>query len=301
MKIHFIGVGERIMGDLAATLNQQGHTVTGSDISFAKATLHGLERAMLMPQQPGWFPEKIQPGLDKVIVGRQVHPDNPELKAAQQLGLPIYSYPEYIEDYAQDKQRIVIIGGEEKHWLCLLVVHTLGYLYQSFDYVVDSARLNTSVQLSDAPVIILEGDVDPSSSIDAQPQSLHYQHNIVVISGIDQENSSRYPTLEAYLEQVTKLADASPKGGTLIYYEGDPLIKTIGNPTRTDVKAVPYQNHPHRIEKNIVHLSTPQGDIPLQHTTAITCAVAGARQLLRNLAIQENSFYEALNTFSWQV
>lgn len=298
MKIHFVGVGERVMGDLAIALGQQGHTVTGSDVSFSEATLLSLGHAMLVPEQPGWFPQKMQPDLDKVIVGRQVQLDNPELQIAQQLGLPICSYPEYVHDYAQDKQRIVITGGNEKNLLCLLVLHALNHLHQTFDYVVDSSELDTSVQLSDAPIIILEGDMDPSSPIDTQLQSLRYQHNIATISGIDREHNSTHATLEAYLEQVKKLADASPKGGTLIYYEGDPLIKSIGSLARADVKSVPYQDHPQRTEKQITYLTTPQGDIPLQHT-AVTRAVSGAQQLLCNLAIQKQQFYEALVTFSW--
>ena len=297
MKIHFIGVGERIMGDLAATLSQQGHGITGSDVSFSKTTLHSLERTLLMPEQHGWFPKKIQPDLDQVIVGRQVHLDNPELQAAQQLGLPIYSYPEYICDYAQDKQRIVITGRKEKTLICILVLHILTCLKKAFDYVIDSTQLNTSVQLSDAPIIILEGDVDPSSPIDSQPQSLRYQHNIAVISGIGWERSDRYPTLETYLTQITKLADASPKGGTLIYYETDNFVKAIGSPTRADVKAVPYQDHPHRYQGEAVRIITPEEKETLLPATTSTNAVAGAQQLLRNLAVQDPQFYEALATF----
>ena len=141
MKMHFIGLGERIMGDLAINLSQQGHQITGSDISFSTPSSYSLESKMLMPEQAGWFPKKIQPHLDKIVVGREVQLDNPELLVAQQLGLSLCSYPEYIHDYAQDKQRIVVVGGEEKKLLCLLVLHVLEYLQQPFDYVVDSLRL----------------------------------------------------------------------------------------------------------------------------------------------------------------
>jgi UDP-N-acetylmuramate: L-alanyl-gamma-D-glutamyl-meso-diaminopimelate ligase len=88
MRIHFIGMGDRIMGDLATALCQKGHQVTGSDLSFSKLALSGLESMGLVPEQLGWFPQKITSSLDKVIVGRQVYPNNPELLAAQQLGLP---------------------------------------------------------------------------------------------------------------------------------------------------------------------------------------------------------------------
>ena len=298
MKIHFSGVGERIMGDLAAALCQQGHQVTGSGVSFDQLSLYSLASVALVPEQPGWFPSKITQSLDKVIVGRQVQPDNPELQAAQRLGLSICSYPEYIYDYAQDKQRIVITGGQEKTLICVLVLHVLAFLHKAFDYVVDADTLKPSVQLSDAPIIILEGDVDPSSPIDSQPQSLRYQHHMALISGIGWESSDTYPTLDTYLEQVTRLADASPKGGTLIYYEEDSLVRTMGSPTRTDVKAVPYKAHAHRYEDGQVRLITPQGNLPFQDAdTASMGALAGAQQILRNLAISDQQFYKALATF----
>jgi UDP-N-acetylmuramate: L-alanyl-gamma-D-glutamyl-meso-diaminopimelate ligase len=298
MRIHFIGMGERIMGDLAVALDHKGHQVTGSDLSFSKLALYGLEGMTLVPEQLGWFPKKITPSLDKVIVGRQVHLDNPELQAAQRLGLPICSYPEYIYDYTQDKQRIVITGGVEKTLVCVLVLHVLVSCHKAFDYVVDSPKLETSVQLSDAPIIILESDVNPSSPIDSQPQSLRYQHNMALISGIGWESSDAYPTLEVYLKQITKLADTSPKGGTLIYCEEDRLIKAIGNQNRIDVKGVPYKAHAHRYAADQVYFVTPQRDIPCQYAdTAFVCAVSGAQQLLRNLAVPDQQFYEALATF----
>jgi UDP-N-acetylmuramate: L-alanyl-gamma-D-glutamyl-meso-diaminopimelate ligase len=298
MRIHFIGMGDRIMGDLATALCQKGHQVTGSDLSFSELALSGLESMGLVPEQLGWFPQKITSSLDKVIVGRQVYPNNPELLAAQQLGLPICSYPEYIYDCTQDKQRIVIAGSAERTLISVLVVHVLASFHKAFDYVVDAPKLGTSVQLSDAPIIILEGDINPSSPIDSQPQSLHYQHNVALISGIGWEHSDTYPTLEAYLKQLTKLADASPKGGTLIYCEADSLVQAIGNQTRTDVKGVPYKAHAHHYVADQAYFVTPQRDIPCQYAdTAFMCAVSGAQQLLRNLAVPDQQFYETLTTF----
>ena len=298
MKIHFIGIGERMMGDLAVALCEQGHTVTGSDATFADLTGQRLASSGLMPAHPDWFPQKIAQGLDKVIVDRQVHADNPELQAAQQLGLPICAYAEFIYVYAQDKQRMVITGGEEKTLIGILALHVLGYLHKAFDYVVNAPTLAASVQLSDAPIIILEGDAAPSSRIDLQPQSLRYQHNLVLISGISWKASATYPTLATYLQYVTRLADASPKGGTLLYCEEAPLVKNIGSKPRADVRNESYKAHPHRHEGTQAYLITPQGDIPFPYADIASMrAVAGAQQLVRNLALTDQQFYEALATF----
>jgi UDP-N-acetylmuramate: L-alanyl-gamma-D-glutamyl-meso-diaminopimelate ligase len=299
MKIHFIGIGERIMGDLAATLLQQGYTVTGSDINFSELALYSLESVALVPEQPGWFPQRISKSLDKVIVGRKVHPENPELQEAQRLGLPMCSYPEYIYEYAQDKQRIVITGAADKTMICVLVMHVLECLQKDFDYVVDSGVLEASVHLSDAPIIILAGDEAPSSPIDTQPQCLRYQHNIALMSGIGWQVSNTYPTLDSYIKHLGILADASPKGGTLIYCEEDNLLKAIGNKDRADVKKVPYKAHPYRQEEgeNEKYLITPQGTI-LCDDELTPRTIAAAQQVLYNLAVTDQQFYEALGSFS---
>lgn len=298
MRVHFIGVGERIMGDLAAVLCQQGHQVTGSDVSFSKHTLHSIGSMASVPEKLGWFPQHITASLDKVIVGRQVQLANPELQAAQRLDIPICSYPEYIYDYAQDKQRIVIVGGEERVLTCVLVLHVLTCLHKAFDYVIDAPTLEVGVRLSDAPIIILAGDMAPSSPIDSQSQSVSYQHNMALISGIGWKHNNEYPTLEAYLQQLTRLADASPKGGTLIYYEEDSHVKTIGSQPRTDVKGVPYMTPNYRYVDGKVYLVTPQGDMPCQYTDITSMrAIAGAQQVVNNLAITDKQFYEALATF----
>lgn len=274
MRIHFIGIVERIMGDLAAALQTQGHMITSSE----KADLAGQ-------------------AIDQVIVGRQVPADHPVLQAAQQQGLPISSYAEFIYTYAQDKQRIVVVG-KEKTLICLLVLHVLRQLHKTFDYIVDTPQLPTSVQLSNAPVIILEGDAAPSSPIDLQPQSLRYQHHILLLSSLDWEANGTYPTIESYLQYITRLADTSPKSGSIIYSEEDKLVKNIATEPRADVKAEAYPAHPHRQVGEQVYLLTPQGELPFPAAAlAAMQAVAAAQQLVRNLAITDQQFYEALATF----
>lgn len=276
MSIHLIGIGERIMRDLATALSTQGHTITNSE-----------ESAVDLGKQ----------AIDQVIVGRQVQAGHPALQAVQQQGLPLCSYPEFIYTQANSKQRIVV-AGEEKNLTCLLILHVLRQLHKAFDYVVDTPTLATSVQLSDAPIIILEGDVMPSSSIDLQPQSLRYQHHMLLLGTMPWQASTAYPLLETYRQYVTRLADASPKSGTIIYCEEDKLVQAIARVPRSDVKVEAYGVHPHRKGDTQVHLITPQGDIPFPDATpAALRAVAGAHQLMHHLGITDEQFYKTLATF----
>lgn len=285
------------MSDLAILLCQQGHQVTGSDVTFAEHPATRKPHTIHLPEERGWFPHRITKNLDKVIVGRRVHPDNVELKAAQQLGLAIYSYAAYIYDYAEDKQRIVITDSEESKLISALVLHVLTFLRRDFDYVVHTAHQGVKVKLSHAPIIILESDLYPASPIHPLPQSLCYQHNVILLSSADWVHNATYPTYASYVAQIRKLVNATPKGGTLIYHKKDTLLKAIKGHTNMDIKEITYIIHAHQYAHGQAYLSTPQATIPFPYAdTASLCAVAGAQQLLRNLAVTETQFYEALKT-----
>lgn len=286
------------MSDLAIALQLQGYAITGSAEVLLESSREKLAQAGLLPEQPGWFPTKLTKAIGKVIVGREIQPDNPELQVAQQLGLDSYTYPTYIYAYAQDKQRIVITGGIERTTICAIIIHVLRYWHRAFDYVVDAPGLETTVQLGEAPIIVLQGDALPYSPIDPQPQFLAYQHNIALISGISEEYNESHPALEGYVAKLFALADASPKGGALIYDEAISLVKEVGSRPRTDVKSLPYQAHAHRYKGDQAYLSTAQGDIPILQADSLSLrAIAGAQQLLRNVAITSKQFYEAIPTF----
>ena len=103
MRIHFIAIGGAAMHNLALALEHKGYHVTGSDDIIFDPSKSRLQVKGLLPDAFGWFPEKITGELDAVILGMHAKPDNPELLKAQELGLKIYSYPEFL--YEQSKHK----------------------------------------------------------------------------------------------------------------------------------------------------------------------------------------------------
>lgn len=264
-RIHFIDIGERIVHDLATALREQGHTVTSSEA-------HNIGEVKQ---------------LDCVIVGSGVPSDNAELQIARQLTIPIHTYPEYIYQCAQDKQRIVVAGGKDTIQICLLVMHVLAYYKRPCDFVIDTPKLATSTQLSDAPVMLLAGSEAPSP-IDGRPQFLGYRHNIALLSGVNWQASAAYPTLDTYREALTALADATPKGGILLYAAAEELLATIAQQPRQDVNTASYTPLLHNTD----------GVRALPHLDATYLSSLPAAQLLLSyLAVKEPQFYEAMATF----
>jgi UDP-N-acetylmuramate: L-alanyl-gamma-D-glutamyl-meso-diaminopimelate ligase len=125
MHIHFIAIGGAIMHQLAITSKEKGYTVTGSDDEIADPARTNLINAGILPPKEGWFPEKITKDLDAVILGMHARSDNPELLRAQELNLPVFSFPEYIYNHSKNKKRVVIAGSHGKTTTTSMIMHVL--------------------------------------------------------------------------------------------------------------------------------------------------------------------------------
>src|SRR5690606_12076717 len=219
MHLHFIAIGGAIMHQLAITSKIKGYRVTGSDDEIADPARSNLYNAGLLPQAEGWFPEKIQPDLDAVILGMHAQDDNPELVRARALDIPIYSFPEYVYEVSKNKQRIVIAGSHGKTTTTSMVMHVLRDQGMDFDYLVGAKveGFDHSVRLSHAPIMLIEGDEYPASTLEPRPKIHFYHPHISVITGIAWDHVNVFPTYDNYWEQFQIFVAQMASDSTLIY------------------------------------------------------------------------------------
>jgi UDP-N-acetylmuramate: L-alanyl-gamma-D-glutamyl-meso-diaminopimelate ligase len=299
-RIHFIAVGGSVMHNLAIALKRAGNEVSGSDDEIFEPARSALKANGLLPAKEGWFPEKITPDIDEVILGMHAQIDNPELLKAQELGIPIRSFPEFIYGRSRDKQRIVIAGSHGKTTITAIIIHVLNHLKRKFDYVIGARviGLDQTVRLSDAPIIIIEGDEYLSSRLDPVPKFIRYRHHIGLISGVAWDHANVFPTEEDYVRQFDIFSDQTPKGGVLLYCEQDPMAVMIGKKERTDVSAVGYKALPHGMEKGVVYLTYDKERYPIKIFGSHNYLnLGGARELLRRIGVTYEQFYEAITSF----
>lgn len=300
MRVHFIAIGGSAMHNLALALNSKGYQVTGSDDQIFEPSLSRLEKAGILPKEMGWFPEHIAPDLEAIILGMHARKDNPELLKAQELGLKIYSYPEYIYEQSKDKKRVVIGGSHGKTSITSMILHVLNHKKIPFDYLV-GAQLDgfeRMVQLSDAPLIILEGDEYLSSPIDLTPKFLWYQPHVALLSGIAWDHINVFPTFELYKKQFQLFAETIMPGGSLVYFSGDNYLNAITSGNLKEINKLPYHTPEHYIADEKTHLTAENQDIPLQifgnHNLQ---NIEGARLVCQEIGISTADFYEAIQTF----
>ena len=302
MNIHFIAIGGSAMHNLAIALHQKGYQVSGSDDMIHNPSKSRLEKYSLLPQEFGWFTEKISSSLDIVILGMHAKKDNLELLEAQKLGLKIYSYPEFLYEQSKDKTRVVIGGSHGKTTITSMVLHVLSYHEKEVDYMVGAQLegFETMVHLTEEnDFIVLEGDEYLSSPIDMRPKFHLYKPNIALLSGIAWDHVNVFPTFDNYLEQFRVFTDSMVNGGIMVYNEEDINVKEVVDSSENHIKKYPYQTPNHFIKDGVTYLETSEGDLPLEIFGKHNLQnLAGSKWICQHMGIDEDDFYEAIASFS---
>ena len=301
MNIHFIAIGGSAMHNLAIALHNKGYHVTGSDDTIHDPSKSRLENKGLLPKAFGWFPEKITQDIDVIILGMHAKEDNPELLQAQDMGLKIYSYPEFLYEQSKDKTRVVIGGSHGKTTITSMILHVLAYHDREVDYMVGAQLegFETMVHLTtENEFMVLEGDEYLSSPIDRRPKFHLYKPNIALLSGIAWDHINVFPTFEGYIEQFRIFTDSLTNGGIMVYNEEDAIVKEVVESSTHTIKKYPYSTPSYEIEDGITAIDTPDGMMPLEifgdHNLQ---NLAGAKWICQHMGIDEDDFYEAIASF----
>ena len=302
MKVHLIAIGGSAMHNLAIALCDKGYLVSGSDDEIFEPSKSRLAKKDLLPTSLGWDAARIHADLDAVIVGMHARADNPELLKAQELGLKIYSYPEYIFEQTKDKKRIVIGGSHGKTTITSMLLHVFKQNEIACDFMVGAqlAGFDCMVKLTeDAEYVILEGDEYLSSPIDLRPKFHLYKPHIALISGIAWDHINVFPTFQNYIHQFDVFIDCIEPNGALIYAIEDPeVLKLAQKPRHRSIQTLGYGPHPNKVENGVTYLDTASGWLPIKvfgHHNLQN--LNGAMQICRMVGISDEGFYSAIASF----
>lgn len=300
MKVHFIAIGGSAMHNLAIALHLKGVHVTGSDDEIFDPARGRLKQYGLLPESEGWCPDRIVPDLDAVVLGMHARLDNPELLKAQELGLRIYSYPEYLYEQSKNKMRIVVGGSHGKTTTTAMILHVLNRCGVEADYMVGAQLkgFDVMVRLSDtAKVMVIEGDEYLTSPIDRRPKFHLYKPNVAIITGIEWDHINVFPTFDIYRSQFSQFVDLITKDGTLIYCNEDPeVLKVVAENGRHDIEKIPYSVPSHFLDNGTTVLSDTNTRLAIfGHHNLLN--LNAARYACSKLGVDDVSFDSAIASF----
>jgi UDP-N-acetylmuramate: L-alanyl-gamma-D-glutamyl-meso-diaminopimelate ligase len=303
--IHFIAIGGAIMHQLALALQRQGYIVTGSDDEINDPAKTNLQNAGLLPEKMGWWPEKITPANgqqpDAIVLGMHAKANNPELLAAQAAGIPIYSFPEYVYEVSKNKKRVVVAGSHGKTTITSMIMHILQHEGVAFDYLVGArvAGFAQSVQLTDAPLIILEGDEYPASVIEKRPKIFFYHPHISVLSGVAWDHINVFPTYDIYFNQFEQYLQGMDRSARLFYNSEDSEVVRVVTGSATGLNATPYATPPFHYENGVAVMDTKSGPVSVsvfgRHNLQ---NMQAAINVCMELGITEQNCYAAIASFT---
>ncbi len=301
--VHFIAIGGAAMHSLAIALSEDpAYRVTGSDDEIFEPSRSRLQAHGLLPAETGWHPERIDGSIDAVVVGMHATADNPELRRARELGLRIYSFPEYLYEHTRDKKRVVVGGSHGKTTTTAMILHVLHRAGIEADYMVGAQieGLDNMVRLSaDARVAVFEGDEYLTSPLDPRPKFHLYKPHVAVLTGIAWDHINVFPTFDRYVEQFRRFAELIEPHGCLIYYEGDENLRRIAAGLRPDITALPYGTPAYEVREGTTCLLTGDGEVALQVFGEHNLQnIEAARLACGQLGVAEADFYRAIASFA---
>lgn len=301
-RVHFIAIGGSAMHNLAITLSKKNnYIVTGSDDEIYEPSYSRLKEHKLLPEKLGWFPNKLQKTMTAVILGMQIQPDNPELVRAKEMGLKIFSFPEYLFQQTRNKTRIVITGSLGKTLITRMIIHVLKNLRMEADYLVGEQIEGNDkmVQLSyESRIAVFEGDERYISPLDQRPKFHLYKPHIAVITGIVENHSVNYPDFENYLQLYKTFIDSMEVQGRLIFNEKDEALSKLTAHTRRDLVTFGYSIPDYEIVDGKTCIKTKKGLIQLLFSGEENLKhMNAARLACKQIGVNDDQFYASIITF----
>jgi UDP-N-acetylmuramate: L-alanyl-gamma-D-glutamyl-meso-diaminopimelate ligase len=301
MRIHFIAIGGSAMHNLALALHEAGHEISGSDDVIFEPSKSRLAAVGLLPLEMGWQPENIHSDIDLIVLGMHAKPGNPELEKAQELGLKVYSYPEFLYEHSKHKTRVVIGGSHGKTTITSMILHVMHYHEKEIDFMVGAQLdgFDKMVHLTEEnDFMLLEGDEYLSSPIDAQSKFLHYKPHIALLSGIAWDHINVFPTFESYCAPFESFIDSIVAGGSLTFNQEDQVLNEMVEKATNTIRKIAYTTPEASIDSGVTYLETEEGPLPLEIFGMHNLNnLAGAKWICQHMGIDALDFYEAISSF----
>ena len=275
-----------------AVASKAGYQVTGSDDEIFEPALSHLRDAGLLPAEIGWHPERITPDLDAIILGMHAREDNPELVRARELGIKIYSFPEYLYEQTKDKIRIVVGGSHGKTTTTSMILYVLNRLGIEADYMVGAQieGFERMVRLSDtAKYAVFEGDEYLTSPLDLRSKFLWYHPHVAILTGIAWDHINVFPTFPQYVDTFRQFVHSIEPNGSFIYFKGDENLRMLADEIskcrNIDISTIPYEAYDGKVEMQVFGRHNMQN---LQ-AAMLACHCIG---------VAPDDFYREISTFT---
>ncbi len=230
MRIHFLGIGGTLMGNLALLAMQRGHAVSGSDQGLYPPMSEVLAEAGI-ETRIGWDPAHLEPAPDLVVVGNANLPrGNPALEAVLDRGLPYTSGAEWLGREILTGRRVIAVSGTHgKTTTTAMIVHILEHAGLAPGFLIGGVGrdFETAARLGESPLFVVEADEYDTSYFDRRAKFVHYRPRTLIINNLEWDHADIYPDLGAIQQQFALLLRTVPATGLVIAPADAPAVDEV--------------------------------------------------------------------------
>lgn len=219
-RIHFVGIGGTGMCGIAEILYNQGYLVSGSDIAETPVTTRLSQLGLQITID---HKEENVKGVDVVVVSSAIDSENPELKAATELRIPIVRRAEMLAELMRYRHGIAVAGTHGKTTTTSLIASVLGEAGFDPTFIIGGLlnKTKSNAQLGASRYLVAEADESDASF-------LHLQPMVVVLTNIDADHLVAYENdFEKLKLGFVNFIHNLPFYGLLIACVDDPGVREI--------------------------------------------------------------------------
>lgn len=225
--IYFIGIGGIGMSAVAGLAKARGFDVKGSDASDVYEPSLGVLNTFNIPFKVGYDANNLE-SADVVVATAAVDSSNPEYAKAQELRVPIVTYPELLGYLSADKKRVVVVGTHGKGTTSGLISYVLkNYDDSSFFVGAVLTDLNTNFHTGNGSHFVIEGDEYKSSAENLNAKFSYYNPDVLLINNIEFDHPDIYYNLDEFKKPFVELANKMSTESLIVYNADDVNVLDI--------------------------------------------------------------------------
>ncbi len=247
--IHLIGICGTAMASLAGMLQQQGHTVTGSDAAAYPPMSDQLAAMGIVVKQP-YAEANLSPRPDLVIVGNAISRGNVELESVLDERIPFRSMAQTIYgEFLTGRESLVVAGTHGKTtttsmlaWIYETAARRRGGPGPSFLIGGVAENFGSSFQVSPSASFLLEGDEYDTAFFDKGPKFMHYFPDAIILTHVEFDHADIYRDLDAVKIAFKRLVNLVPRRGRVVAFDGSANVTECV--AKAFCKVERYGSHP---------------------------------------------------------
>ncbi|MDN5346815.1 MAG: UDP-N-acetylmuramate--alanine ligase [Clostridia bacterium] len=218
--LHFVGIGGVGMSALAQVLLGKGYRVSGSDLK-ENGVMQRLA-SLGATVNTGHAVENLSPGVRRVVVSSAIPPDNPEVTAARQRGLPVIKRGELLAEFMQPYRGITVAGAHGKTTVTAMIALTL--LRAGFDPTVlvggNVPEIGGNAYLGKSDYLVTEADESDASFLYLRPW-------VAVATNIEDDHLDHYGSVENIIEAFEAYLRQTKPDGFAVLCADDPNLRRL--------------------------------------------------------------------------